>query len=506
MQSKTFITLTFLILTIISSVHAWITVGLSYKICDTTFTDDVIHINEHDAHFYTNSTKVKKITTDNQTSDGFVLNVTMYGCQDNCGWSFDLKVDNSTRKVTPVASKQLPYTCTGNPNTWRVDLNTKVLSVGETPNPDYPFSFNLAMHYCKNNYNIDNNTAITGKDVKNNYNCLRAYSDKMYDPSTIFNFENDGNRWPFMGQKPAALSLAATVDNAFTFYQNHYLGLKYSFSNLTENMVNHLTDFAPFYNHAPDESISYDISGTLQLLTDHFKLNLLQVGTIFVDSVSDQPTFLDKNGAPLKRTVSIKDFYYKVPFDASGTMKNTFKNFGQDKDSFLKKIIDKLPNTVNGNIDVFTPSSKWLAAPFYVAIELVNFGSLDVRNFVQPTLNAAVASTILNHYGLTYCNHVNQDLCGKCCLAQVKVTRWENTCYVRGSFDCDNIKKFVNFADYWHYDYCKNNENGWSINSGDCINESTIRCSAFPNGCNSYSCAPSPDSGKTSGDCNHCDG
>ena len=35
----------------------------------------------------------------------------MYGCQSNCGWSFDLKVDNSTRKVTPVASKQLPYIC-----------------------------------------------------------------------------------------------------------------------------------------------------------------------------------------------------------------------------------------------------------------------------------------------------------------------------------------------------------------------------------------------------------
>ncbi|CAG8708878.1 15677_t:CDS:1, partial [Funneliformis mosseae] len=91
MQSKTFITLSFLILTIISSVHAWITVGLSYEVCEITFTDDVFHINEHDAHFYTNSTKVKKIESYNQTSDGFVLNFTMYGCQPNCGWSFDLK-------------------------------------------------------------------------------------------------------------------------------------------------------------------------------------------------------------------------------------------------------------------------------------------------------------------------------------------------------------------------------------------------------------------------------
>ncbi|CAG8596611.1 3556_t:CDS:1, partial [Funneliformis mosseae] len=91
MQSKTFITLTFLVLTIISSVHAWVTVGLSYTICEITFTDDVIHINEHDAHFYTNSTKVKKIESRNQNSDGFLLNVTMYGCQPNCGWSFDLK-------------------------------------------------------------------------------------------------------------------------------------------------------------------------------------------------------------------------------------------------------------------------------------------------------------------------------------------------------------------------------------------------------------------------------
>ncbi|CAG8590592.1 1778_t:CDS:2 [Funneliformis mosseae] len=436
MQSKTFITLSFLILTIISSVHSWITIGLSYGICKLTFTDDVIHINEHDAHFYTNSTKVKKIESNNQTSTGFVLNVTMYGCVNNCGWSFDLKVDNKTKTVTPVASKQLPYTCVNNPTTWPVDLEAKVLSVGDTPNPDYPFSFNLAMHYCKNNYNIDNNTAITSKDDKNNFDCLYDYSNQMYDPKTIFDFEHDGARWPFMGQKPAALSLAATIDNAFSFYQNHYLGLKYSFSNISENIYDHLTDFAPFYNHAPDDSISYDITGTLQLFTDHFNLNLLKVGTIFVDSVSDQPSFLDKSGNPLQRTVYLTEFYYRVPFDATGWMKNTFKNFGSDKDSYLQTIIGKLPNMVNGNIDVFTPSTYWLAAPFYMPIELVNFGSVDVRNFAQPTLNAAVASTILNHYGFTYCNHVDQDLCGSCCLAEGIATPYGGGCVVIGRYDC----------------------------------------------------------------------
>ncbi|CAG8653418.1 11897_t:CDS:2 [Funneliformis mosseae] len=48
----------------------------------------------------------------------------------------------------------------------------------------------------------------------------------------------------------------------------------------------------------------------------------------------------------------------------------------------------------------------------------VNFGSVDVKNFVQPTLNAAVTSIILNHYGFTYCNHVDQNLCGTCLSAQ----------------------------------------------------------------------------------------
>ncbi|CAG8753017.1 4887_t:CDS:1, partial [Funneliformis mosseae] len=163
-----------------------------------------------DAQFYTNSTRVKKIESYNLTSDGFALKFTMYGCQTDCGWSFDLNVEKSTRKVTPVASKQLPYTCTENPTTWPVDLNTKVLNFGDTPDTDYPFSFNLAMHYCKNNYNIDNNTFITSKDDRNNLNCLYAYSDKIYDPKAIFDFETDGARWSFMGQKPAALSLAAT--------------------------------------------------------------------------------------------------------------------------------------------------------------------------------------------------------------------------------------------------------------------------------------------------------
>ncbi|CAG8679381.1 3808_t:CDS:2, partial [Funneliformis mosseae] len=414
MQSKTLITyrtLPFLILIFISSVNAWITIGLNYKLCDTPFIDDAIHINEHDANFYTNSTKVKKIESQNLTSDGFVLNVTMYGCTENCGWSFELKVENSTRKVTPVASKQLPYTCTNNPTTWRVDLNTTVLSVGNTPNPDYPFSFNLAMHYCKNNHNIDNNTEITSKDDKNNLNCLKDYSNLMHDDKTIFNFENDGARWPFSGQKPAALSLAATVDNAFTFYQNHYLGIKYSLSNISENIINHLTDFAPYYNHAPDESISYDISGTLNLLTDHFNLNILKVGTMFVDSVSDQPTFVDKNGAPLKRTLSTTEFYFKVPFDATGVLKNTFKTFGQDSDSYLKSIIAKLPKLISGAIDVFTPSSSWLAAPFYMPIELVNF---------------------------------DQNICGKCCLAEEYVSKLGANCLIRGRFNCGQLVHYNN--------------------------------------------------------------
>ncbi|CAG8742649.1 9093_t:CDS:2, partial [Funneliformis mosseae] len=225
-----------------------------------------------------------------------------------------------------------------------------------------------------------NNTEITSKDDKNNLNCLYAYSDLMYDAGTYFDYENDGVRWPYSGQKPAALSIVATVDNAFTFYQNHYLGIKYSLG-----IINHLIDFAPFHNHAPDDS--YDLSGTLQLLTDHFNLNYLKVGTIFVDSVSDQPTFIDKNGASLERTVYLTDFYYKVHFDATGTKKNAFKNFGQDKDSYLNSIIAKLPDMVNGDIDVFTPSTYWLATPF-MPIELVNFGSLDIKNFVQPTVNA----------------------------------------------------------------------------------------------------------------------
>ncbi|CAG8596335.1 12476_t:CDS:1 [Funneliformis mosseae] len=165
------------------------------------FIDDAIHINEHYANFYTNSTKIKKIESHNLTSAGFLLNVTMYGCTNNCGWLFELR--EFYKESTPVASKQLLYTCANDPTTWRVDLNTKGLSVGNTPNSDYPFSFNLAMHYCKNNYNIDNNTEITSKDDKNNLNCLKAYSNQMHDSGTIFNFENDGARWPFSGQKPA---------------------------------------------------------------------------------------------------------------------------------------------------------------------------------------------------------------------------------------------------------------------------------------------------------------
>ncbi|CAG8732282.1 13640_t:CDS:1, partial [Funneliformis mosseae] len=123
------------------------------------------------------------------------------------------------------------------------------------------------------------------------------------------------------------------------------------------------------------------------------------------------------------------------PFDATGTMKNTFKNFGSNKDSYLKTIIGKLPNLVNGNIDVFTPSTYWLAAPIYMPIELDKFGSVDVMNFAQPTLNAAVASTILNHYGFTYCNHVDQNLCGKCCSAEGVYT----ACTVIGRWDCSRL-------------------------------------------------------------------
>ncbi|CAG8638844.1 2523_t:CDS:2 [Funneliformis mosseae] len=171
----------------------------------------------------------------------------MHWYQNNCGWSFDLKVNNSARKVTPVTSKQPPYTCADSPTTLRVDLNTKVLN---------------------------NNTEITSKDDKNNFNCLYAYSDKMYDYGAIFNFENDGARWPLLGQKPAALSIVATV---------------------------------------------------------------------------------------------------------------------------------------------------------------------DVMNFAQPTLNAAVASTILNHYGFTYCDHIDQNLCGTRCSAESIATPVGGGCVVHGRYNCGQL-------------------------------------------------------------------
>ncbi|CAG8596321.1 12475_t:CDS:2 [Funneliformis mosseae] len=203
---------------------------------------------------------------------------------------------------------------------------------------------------------------------------------------------------------------------------------------MSENIINHPTDLAPYYNHATDESISYDISGTLKLLTDHFNLNILKLGTMLVDSVSD----------PLKRTLSTTEFYFKVPFDATGVLKNTFKTFGHDSDSYFKSIIAKLPKLISGAIDVFTPSSYWLAAPFYMPIELVHFGSLCVRNFAQPIINAAVASTILNHNGFTYCNHVDQNICGKCCLAEEYVSKLGANCLIRGRFNCGQLVHYNN--------------------------------------------------------------
>ncbi|CAG8749254.1 7174_t:CDS:1, partial [Funneliformis mosseae] len=59
----------------------------------------------------------------------------------------------------------------------------------------------------------------------------------------------------------------------------------------------------------------------------------------------------------------------------------------------------------------------------------------------------------------------------------------------------DKIKNFVNYADYWHYDYCRNNENGWSINAKDCSDISTVRCSSYKDGCTSDSCNTYMDGG-----------
>ncbi|CAG8714956.1 1269_t:CDS:2, partial [Funneliformis mosseae] len=110
----------------------------------------------------------------------------------------------------------------------------------------------------------------------------------------------------------------------------------------------------------------------------------------------------------------------------------------------------------------------------YMPIELVNFDSADVRNFAQPILNAAVASTILNHYGFTYCNHLKQDLCGKCCLAQCAM----GTFQIRGTYDCGQLI---------HYNDC--------VFGGDCVNESTIRCTGLPDGCASFDCTTPGDEG-----------
>src|SRR5688572_17946601 len=115
------------------TVDAWVSVRIPYNLCQDSFSED-IHINELDARAYTNSTRVKKLTTYDQNPQSFKITVGMYGCQPQCGWQFDLEVARSKRTVSPVQSRAIPYTCQDTTYVWRIDLNaTERLYTGDTP-------------------------------------------------------------------------------------------------------------------------------------------------------------------------------------------------------------------------------------------------------------------------------------------------------------------------------------------------------------------------------------
>src|SRR5687768_1189209 len=116
----------------------------------------------------------------------------MYGCTSDCGWEFELTVSSSKKTVTPVKNP-FTYTCPGG-YTWQINLETNILRIRDTPNPDYPFSFPLAMYYCGNHFNIDNNTEINPQPPVNlgsSLECVIYYSNKYFDVQSYFDYESD---------------------------------------------------------------------------------------------------------------------------------------------------------------------------------------------------------------------------------------------------------------------------------------------------------------------------
>ena len=115
-----------------------------------------------------------------------------------------------------------------------------------------------------------------------------------------------------------------------------------------------------------------------------------------------------QNGlALLERTVSTTDFYASAPgfltVDNTHTQAFTFENFQNDLNNYYGTVsyMTKIKPLIN-NIDIFTPSSFLLSAPFYQGIGLENFGISDLKNIITPFASTVIASSILNHYGFTY--------------------------------------------------------------------------------------------------------
>ncbi|RIB30577.1 hypothetical protein C2G38_2053471 [Gigaspora rosea] len=211
----------------IPEVYTWSSTRFIYNICNTTYTNDLFHIDEQSGVFHTDSPYVQDVTYIGKGVRNFPTHmylINLDGCTNDCNIMFRAEVGQNFSLTSPAkyyckpSSSYQPFT---------VNVTSVNIYSGVSPNIKYNVPPSIVLHYCKKGINIDDNSK-TFNGTKDAFACLDELTSSP--PGTHFGLINIGqDTKKFFNMSiysQSTISLANAVNNFAQIMNSVSLGAK----------------------------------------------------------------------------------------------------------------------------------------------------------------------------------------------------------------------------------------------------------------------------------------
>ncbi|CAG8618210.1 5537_t:CDS:1, partial [Cetraspora pellucida] len=262
-------------------VYGWSSARFIYNVYNTTYANDLFHVDEQSGLFYTNSPYVQDVTYIGKGIRNFPTHlylITLDGSTDDCNIMFRAEIGRNFSTTSPgkhycsASSSYKPYT---------LNITSVNNYVGDSPNPKYTVPPSVILHYCMLGINIDNYKSIT--PTKDAFACLDELTSST--PGTHLGRINIGqdtkNFFDMSIYSPSVISLANAVNNFAQIMNSIANGVKDG-SNTALNKLDDIRN-----NLVPEDAgkVNKKLSLVISILMDTIVLIFLLAATDMVGAV-----------------------------------------------------------------------------------------------------------------------------------------------------------------------------------------------------------------------------